>query len=662
MIAAGIGPANATTAGAENLRETAKPTGLSAADQSIYRAAFRRVDAGQIDQARAIALQAKDPLLAQVIRWIELSQARDKPNFPEVSDFLERFGHWPRQGRLQRAAELAMPEGLPWPQVLTWFQSRAPVTATGGMRLITALIAANQGDRARSLVRSTWITGNFDAPLERRFLQRYGRYLTPAEHAARLDRLLWERRRNQALRQAVRVGGSHASLAMARVALASNSGGVDAAIERVPVALRQDPGFVFERARWRKRRGRYLDTLALLDPPRANLPHPEQWWPLRHWAAREAFKRSDYRTAYRLAQSHDLKSGVGFAQGEWLAGWLALRFLGQAGVALDHFKRLHDGVTTAVSRARAAYWAGRAAEAQGLAEAQRVWYRRAAAHATTYYGQLAAARLGQPAAILADRRAEPSPEQRRIFEQKQLVLVVRQLGQVGEKDRTRPFVHTLLRRAKTPAEYRLVAELARDLDRFDLVVAAAKAARRDDIVLPDLLYPLPPITGLGPRDAALVLAVARQESAFHSTAVSRAGARGLMQLLPSTAQQVAHKLKLPYSRHRLTEDPPYNLRLGRAYLTQLLVRYGGSHVLALAAYNAGPHRVDQWLDTYGDPRHRGVDLVDWIESIPIAETRNYVQRILESLLGYRKALEPKAVAASLIPALHGTAAASVQTN
>ncbi len=555
-----------------------------------------------------------------------------------------------------------MPENLPWPQVVGWFQNRAPVTATGAMRLITALLAANQGERARALARSTWISGNFDVPLERQFLRRHGRHLTPADHAARLDRLLWERRRNQALRHAVRLGAEQASLAKARMALASNSGGVDTAIERVPVALHQDPGLVFERARWRKRRGRYLDTLALLDPPRADLPHPEQWWPLRHWAAREAFKRGDHRTAYRLAQAHGLKSGVGFAQGEWLAGWLALRFLGQAGVALDHFEQLHNGVTTAVSRARAAYWAGRAAETQGLLETHEVWYRRAAAHATTYYGQLAAARLGQPVAVLPDRRAAVSPEQRQIFEKNQLVQVVRQLGQIDQNDRIRPFLHTLLTRAKTPAEYRLVAELARDLDRFDLVVATAKAARRDDIVLPDLLYPLPSLTGLRPADAALVLAVARQESAFHSTAVSRAGARGLMQLLPSTAQQVARTLKLPYSRHRLTEDPHYNLRLGRAYLTQLLNRYDGSHVLALAAYNAGPHRVDQWLGTYGDPRHPAVDLVDWIESIPIAETRNYVQRILESLLGYRKALKPQAVAASLIPALHRTAAVSVQTN
>jgi soluble lytic murein transglycosylase len=364
-------------------------------------------------------------------------------------------------------------------------------------------------------------------------------------------------------------------------------------------------------------------------------------------AARRALSRGQVKVAYKLAIQHGAKDGTAFAEGEWLAGWIALRFLHEPKTAYAHFTRLHGGVGSPISKARAAYWAGRAAEELKKKEDARSWYAEAAQLPTTYYGQLAAQRSGQRGPLHFPAMPEPTGQQAADYAKRELVQVVQQLHEIDQADRAKSFLLRLVDLAKTPVEHRLTAELAASLGRNDLMVATAKASRLDGVEMVDQLYPVVSVPAGDRPEAALTLAIIRQESAFQSDALSSAGALGLMQLMPATAKSVAARIGLPYSKPRLTSDPTYNMMLGRAYLGQLIEDYGGSYVLAIAGYNAGPKRVSEWIGQNRDPRMKSVDAVDWVESIPLSETRNYVQRVLENVQVYRNRIGGTQIALSI---------------
>lgn len=620
---------------------------LTAADLKLYRAAFAAADKERWTEARELSARAKHSLLAKVIQWMDLVRPGPGRRFDEYTLFLKYNPDWPYRNTLWAQAERAMPDSLAPDLVLQWFQSREPLTLPGATRLARALLARGQEKQAVELARRGWIELDGTAEEEALFLTLFGRHLRPSEHEKRLDRLLWQGQQTAARRMMPRVDVGHQRLAEARLRLMNMDPGVDAAVKRVPRSLMRDAGLLYERARWRRRKGMLDGVIELLDPPPDIVARPDIFWPEKESAARYALARGHVSAAYRLAQSHGLSQGVGFADGEWLAGWVALRFLEDRKTAYEHFTRLYAGVGTGISLARAAYWAGRAAEEMGEVALAQDWYAKAAQHATTYYGQLAAHRIGRTDALAFQPLPEPSKAEIASFAQIELVRVARLLGQIGEVERTRPFLLRLADIADTPAAQRLVADLALELGREDLAVAVAKSMRLKGADLIEYLYPMRKLPAGGGPEEALVLAVMRQESAFSTTAVSPAGARGLMQLMPATAKQVAKRLRLDYSKERLTADPNFNILLGRAYLEELVASFRGSYVLAIAAYNAGPGRVVEWIRQYGDPRDYGVDVVDWVESIPFAETRNYVQRVMENLQVYRHRLGDTQVALSL---------------
>jgi soluble lytic murein transglycosylase len=325
---------------------------------------------------------------------------------------------------------------------------------------------------------------------------------------------------------------------------------------------------------------------------------------------------------------------------------MALRFLHQPETAYGHFVRLYDGVKLPISVARGAYWAARAAEAMGNHQLAEAWYGTAAEQIATYYGQLAAAHIGAPG---ASRIVEPHPHPAEIaaFDARALVKVTRELAEIDADEYVGPFMRDLSKHAQTPVEYALVARFAAEIHRPDLAVAVAKQASYAGVTLLTEGYPLEDVPRGGSIERPMILAMTRQESAFDLQAVSRAGARGLMQLMPATASHVAKTLQMPFSLTRLTTDVRYNLTLGREYFSGLLDDFSGSYVLAVAAYNAGPARVHEWIQNFGDPRAKNVDVIDWVEAIPVSETRNYVQRVLENLQIYRFRLGDYRLAFSL---------------
>ena len=599
-------------------------------------------------EAQALAARVGDPVLAGVVSWIRFTTPGEHNAFEEVATFIEAHPDWPDLDGMRASAEAALTDAIPDSRVIDWFSRHPPVTAPGAGRFASALIAAGETARAESLVRRTWVGRNFAAADERAFYRRFRRMLTAEDHVRRLDRLLWEGRGWEARRMLSRVEAEHRAAAVARMRLRQFRGGVDWAIRQVPERLQRDPGLIYERLRWRRRKGRDEDAIALLADLPGELPYAHLWWHDRGTLARRALRDGNPGLAYRLASEHRQTEGTSFADAEWLAGWIALRFLSKPALARTHFVRLHENVNYPISRSRGAYWAGRAAEALGDAVEAQAWYRRAASHATTFHGQLAAVRMGAHDRLSLPPQPDPTDEATAAGSDRDVVKAARLIALSPERTHLKAFVLHLARCGASPAEHALAATIAAEAHRPDVAVHAARISARRGVPLLTAGWPRAPL----PEDRhgierGMLLALMRQESAFDPEAVSWAGARGLMQLMPATARIVAGELDLSFSRRRLLEDPDYNMAIGAAYLSRMLDRFDGSYVLALAAYNAGPSRAAQWLRQFGDFRSGDIDVIDWIEMIPFEQTRDYVQRVIENFQVYRALLG--STAPSILP-------------
>ena len=623
---------------------TALPASASQATPPPMRAAglLARAleEAGRENWATAfIVAQNAGPLAVALVEWQRLRAGEG--DWRAVLDFAAVHPDWPGIGWKFRQGE----EGLatappPAEAVIAYFADHAPATTEGALTLLAALQATGQGSAAADLARRIWRSHDLDADQQAALLAGFGAVLAPL-HAERLDTLLWRGASGQVGRLLPLMGQGHARLAAARLGLRNRVDGVNALIAAVPAALADDPGLAHDRFQWRLAAGMH-DTAAELMLERSAMPaglgRPEAWARGRALLARRALGEGNAQLAYRLAAGHGLQSGAQFADLEWLAGFIALRRLNDPAAALRHFQTLRVSVGTPISLARAGYWEGRAHAALGDAETAQAAYAFAAEHQTTFYGILAAEAAGLPMdPALAGN--EPVPDWRAAaFRQSSLLQAALLLREAGEWHLARRFVLHLAQ--SLPAtELAALAHLAMDLDEPNWAVNIAKIAAQQEIVLPRVLFPITALADQGlPVPTELVLAIARQESEFDPRAVSPADARGLLQVLPGTAQMMARRIGTEYSESRLTTDGPYNARLGAEYLAQLTEEFGRSWVLVAAGYNAGPGRPRRWMQDLGDPRNASVDPIDWIESVPFAETRNYIMRVMEALWVYRARL------------------------
>lgn len=612
---------------------------IGTADAQIYRDAIAAAEAGRFAEARQIAARAKQDLPQKVIRWMELTDPRGGASWPDLTEFLEKNPGWPNLAAIRRNAEAAMPD-MPSAAVRAWFDKYPPLTTIGFTRHIDALMDARESDRAIALVRQRYVSGSFGAVEEKDFRRRFNSLLRPQDHWARLDRLLWDGDDAGAKRMMPLVDKGRQQVAIARMALSNGGGGAEGALRKVPPSLLDDSGLQFERLRFRRIKDNDTGALEILAKAPKDLGRPDAWWQERHIMARRLIERRDYRQAYQLVNGHGTKEGQSFAQAEFLAGWLALRYLNRPADALKHFETLYRGVASPLSKSRGAYWAGRAAAALGDKERAGTWYETAMSLGSTFYGMLAAEEMGRKPGSILKRSEPPSDAKLAEYGKRDLVRIVRMLDRIegSEARLTAMFIRRLAADADTDADFQLLGAVVAKLGRPELGVVVSRQALQDGSLVFEAGYPLLS-TDLPVRpEPALVHAIIRQESNFSTTAVSSAGARGLMQLMPATAQQTAKRIGLTHTHVKLTAEPGYNVRVGTAYLQDLIDRFDGSYVLAVASYNAGPGRVTAWLRTFGDPRNPAVDTVDWIESIPIYETRNYVQRVLENMHIYRARL------------------------
>jgi len=614
---------------------------VAAATVSTAATAFALGRGGDWAEARSVAAGAGDAQVQALVVWMDATRKPEGGGgFAEIAGVVIDHPDWPQQRTVRQTAEQALDGSESDAAILGWFDRYPPVTLPGARRYVQALQAAGQNGRAVEVARTAWVSADAQTLEEEdSFYLAYADQLTSDDHARRLDRLIWAGRTSAAQRLLPRVDDTTRAVAEARIAMRQQSGSASALLAAVPESARSDPGLVYEQARWLRRTGSDAAARRVLTANPVDAARPEPFWQERSQLARSALAEVGADEAYRVASSHGFTSGSEFGDAEWLAGWIALRFLQQPELAARHFLTMFENVSHPVSRARGAYWSARAAAQMGETEAAALWHRAAAQHGVAFYGQLSAAEIrpGAPLSLPPDPPTTAADVLR--FQTHDVTQAVRLLAATGETDAQRSFVLRLAEIGDSAGWKDMTATLAHQIDRPDLAVAVARQSIRAGTPLVRNGYPIVAVPEGGslaqPVETPLTLAVIRQESSFDARALSPAGAQGLMQLMPATARSVAADLGLGYSPASLTASPDYNISLGRAYLASLLGRFDGSYVLSLAAYNAGPGRVNQWLRSNGDPRLGDEAAVDWIELIPFNETRNYVQRCLENLQVYR---------------------------
>lgn len=584
--------------------------------------------------ALALADNSGNDALSTLIRWQYMLDSDSGAGFNEIMDFIAKNPDWPDSKKLRVRAELSLATSpTDDSSLIAAFGSENPITGIGKIRLAQALINTGIASKERidTLVKEGWIQGDFDTSEEQQILKQFGGILTTKDDIARVDRLLWDEKITPAKRLLGTLPQEHQTLFSARIALIQKEKSASKLIDKVSGKFKTDAGLLYERMRFRARKNDDTGVRQILISLPDDVPYPEKWWRYRELQTRVAIDAGEYKTAQKLLKGYETLEGTDLANGLWLDGWVHLEFLRESQKALNIFSKMYDTVKYPVSRARAAYWAAKAAGERGDSGSARSWHEKAAAYPTTFYGQLAATQLNKNTSLNLPSDISSSSSGRDSTLQKAIALAI----QYDDYNLASRLISHAVENADSDDKAISAALIGQSMNVPFLSVRGAKKALQRNIVMLNAGYPTPQTPYDIPIERALALAIARQESEYDPNARSPANALGLMQLLPSTAKETAGKIGLPYSRAMLL-SPDYNFTVGSHYLARLISAYDGSYVMAIAAYNAGPGNVSKWSRQFGTPGNAVESAINWIEKIPFSETRNYVQRVLENLQIYRK--------------------------
>jgi soluble lytic murein transglycosylase len=613
-------------------------------DRSLVQQAFS--PARDWSRVRQLAGQAHSQAVKLIVEWRYLLDEMGGADFQSIDAFLTAHPNWPRHDALAIRAEKTMPAESDPRDVIAWYAKHPPLSGIGNIRLGTALMDTGKRNEGAALIRKGWTDFTFSPFDERDIVAAHADVLGPAEQKVRLLKLLARGDAGGVKRQMLRVDADTRRLATAISQIKTNPAAVKQVLASFPESGVNEPELVFEAARALRRRNQdeaAWDLMSKAPTDKQDMAVAERWSSERQIMARDALKAGRNDLAYQFASTPalDPESGSAFMDAEFLAGWIALRSLNKPELAYYHFDRLAKGVSFPISVARAHYWLGRTWDALNNRAAAADEYRVAGYYSATFYGQLALTKLAERPMLHVNiaATADPLPSERAAFEADDRVQAIRLFNQLGDRNNVRQFALAIATSTKDEKQLQMLAELVASTGDQALGVKVAKNASYSDVYLQPYLHPLVslPKSGSDAPEPALVLGLTRQESEFDAGAVSVAGARGLMQLMPASAKRAATLSRLTFRPADLN-NPDYNIQLGMATLSEYLDRWGGSYILAIASYNAGPSNVRNWVEAYGDPRESGVDPIDWIESIPYPETRNYVQRVLENLEVYRNRL------------------------
>ncbi len=596
----------------------------------------RQSDAGDVKNTIG------DPVAKKLVEWLILRSDDATVDFSRYAAFISASPGWPSMTTLRRKAEALLFQERPSPATVTaFFASNKPLSAKGKFALARALQAQGDTKGAQTVVRDAWRNDGFSADVESRVYEQFSDLLTREDHKARMDRRLYEKDDTEAgMRAANRLGGDQPAIAKARIAMIDR-GSNKAALDAVPAASRNDIGYKFARIQYLRRTEKHAEAADVMATiPQLDASHDlDEWWVERRLLARKLLDDGDAKRAYQVARDATIPERDAYrSEQQFTAGWIALRFLHDPKTAYAHFAKIGDGNDNPIALSRAAYWQGRALEAMNRTSEARARYQEAAKYPTAYYGQIARAKAGLNELTLNPPPSLTSIEKARLS-QLEVVRAAEILYAVDARDHVSAFLADLGDKADDAGALQALADVAAKYEDPRGMLLVGKLSLGRGHPLEHAAFPtvgLPGYTSIGPEvEPALVYSIARQESWFNPKTISSAKAMGFMQVTPQAGKYLAKKFNVTYDEKRLLSDNVYNLQMGAAELGDVIKDYRGSYILAFAAYNAGRGRVKEWIGRYGDPRDPKVDPIDWVERIPFAETRNYVQRVMENSQVYR---------------------------
>jgi soluble lytic murein transglycosylase len=624
-------------------------------------AAVRAIDAaldGKWQAAFDGASRTGDQAAMKTVEWLYIRKNPKDAGSERIMNFVAANPSWPASRALTRAAEARLADrDTPIETVARHFNRFTPISAWGHVAFARLALARGDRSSAAAAVRKAWLDDDLSTSLEKEILRNYGALLGRDDHKARMYAMIMAQETNAAVRAAGMVSRQHVQAAKAAQALIRRKSNGPALYKKLPAEFRNHPPMLYAYARYFRRKGDYATAFNLLKRGPASHAaqiRPDQWFVEKRLAARH-LAASKYRkhwpAIYKMMASHGFKSGKHYIEAEFLAGWFALRKLSEPGAAAVHFKRITEAATTRTDASRGWYWLGRARAAKGEGGRAEQAYKQAAASPTLFYGQLALDKLGFGKRPLNISAASASSAGLAKAKQVEVFRAAHLLAQAGGDREVGLFLFPIARAIKSPAEAASAIDAIHSQEGYFAAVRLAKAFGAMGVDVDNWAYPvnaLPNWRSIGPRvEKSVILGLSRQESEFNATAGSHAGAKGFMQIMPGTGKGIARQYRISgYRTSDLTQKPALNVAMGEAYLGGLIDRFGGSYILAFAGYNAGPGNAQKWIDIYGDPRSPGVDAIDWIESIPITETRKYVQKVMQNVHVYRTRLDQKKYAIS----------------
>ena len=614
--------------------------------EPILAKALDALDSGDVPTMRKLQqILEPDSLDGKILAWAIARSGTPAASAEEIAATMEKLAGWPEMARLQAKYEAALARAKLDPErLVAAYRDKAPTTFTGAVSLTRALHRLGEDEKARETLAPWWHNEPLAGSTELRIIAEFSKVLKREDHQKRFLAMMYRDRIRSAQRVAD-LAGMEKFVEPWAAAIREKKNALKL-LDAADAEFKKTPHHLFARITYLRRKEKDTEAAKLLlqsPVDEALLVDPDEWWTERRIVSRDAFERGDAEIAYKIAAMQRGGSKDTQVEAAFHAGWYALRGLKDGEKAAAHFVKIEELANGAISRARGAYWLGRAHEAMGSAEAK-ADYERAAAFPLTYYGQLARQHLG---ISLEDiKRPTVTPDDAERYRQNEAIAAMRRLEEIGETGRARQMALALgWSLDETPEITQLVAHWEGKEDRY-VALRIAKAAEWRGIDTGALTHPIgaiPASAKIEPEERALAYAIARQESEFNVAARSRANALGLMQLLPGTAKEVARQAGLAYQPSKLASDGGYNAVLGTAYLNDQLNRFDGSYILTFIAYNAGPTRAREWIERFGDPRGKPLDeVIDWVEQIPFTETRNYVQRVMENLQVYKTRLGEQA--------------------
>jgi len=621
---------------------------LSSKDLKLAKASFNAVKKKKWQTALKLSKKANNKMIFKMVNWLYLIEPNNRATFYDYLTFINNNPNYPRINRLKYLAEHKIYLKTVSPKIIKkWFGEEEPLSEYGKIKLGEIYIKEGNIEKGSKLIKEGWIKAKLSKADLKYLRKKYKKIITVSDNIARADWHAWEGKHWDVQRMLRYLPANETALYRARQLLMSRSYGVDNAIAKVPAKYKNDIGLKYDRLKWRRRRGRLEPSLEILfsvpnDPKK--LVRPDVWWKERAILARSLIYKKKYARAYKVSSNHSLAEGPEYAESEWLSGWIALTFLDDPNMAMQHFKNFYNNVGYPISLSRGAYWIAQTYKKIKNDKQSEEWLKEAAKYLNTYYGQLAFVEIYPDKSFSLEDPKKVDPKFIKEFNKNTLIKNIKLLKELDKTEYSKHFLkHLALLNIEEGSEI-LAGKLAIEIGRYDFAIQIAKKASYEKRFYNEINYPIiqtPKIVNnkTMPKKE-LVLAVIRQESEFDEKAASHAGARGLMQLMTYTAKLVAKQAKMSYSKNKLN-NPDYNIKLGSYYLAGLLEEYEGSYPFALAAYNAGPKRVRYWKKINGDPQKGKIDYVNWIELIKFKETRNYVQRVLENVNVYRYIVDQK---------------------